>query len=147
MYNLRHCWPNVRFRSYKSIFSCIQTLRLSTFLREQKPTSFIFEVSHHTLLTYELRHDKTNKMCVCPAKKAWVLSYPLSAEQRLWSDWADAQADPSLCWVHSDHFVGFVMSRLNYKNPKWSALPHSQMVHVSKHTLDSNEFSSLFTRA
>ena len=32
---------------------------------------------------------------------------------RLWSDWADAQADLSLCWVHS-HFVGFVMSRLWY---------------------------------
>ena len=44
--------------------------------------------------------------------KAWVLSYPLSAQQRLWSDWADAQADLSLRWAHS-HFVGFVMSRLN----------------------------------
>ena len=28
-----------------------------------------------------------------------------------WSDLADAQADLSLCWVHS-HFVGFVMRRL-----------------------------------
>ena len=28
-------------------------------------------------------------------KKAWVLSYPLSAQRRLWSDWADAQADQS----------------------------------------------------
>ena len=33
-------------------------------------------------------------------KKAWVLSYPLSAQRRLWSDWADAQADLSLCWAH-----------------------------------------------
>ena len=41
-------------------------------------------------------------------KKAWVLSYPLRAQQRLWLDWADAQADLSLCWVDS-HFVGFVM--------------------------------------
>ena len=31
-------------------------------------------------------------------KKAWVLSYPLSAQQRLWSDWADAQSDLSLRW-------------------------------------------------
>ena len=46
-------------------------------------------------------------------KKAWVLSYPLSAQRRLWSDWADAQADLSLRWAHS-HFVGFVMSRLKY---------------------------------
>ena len=41
-------------------------------------------------------------------KKAWVLSYPLRAQRRLWSDQADAQADLSLCWAHS-HFVGFVM--------------------------------------
>ena len=44
-------------------------------------------------------------------KKACVLSYPLSAQRRLWSDWADAQADLSLRWAHP-HFVGFVMSRL-----------------------------------
>ena len=44
-------------------------------------------------------------------KKAWVLSYPLSAQRRLWSDWADAQADLSLRWAHT-HFVGFVMSQL-----------------------------------
>ena len=44
-------------------------------------------------------------------KKAWVLNYPLSAQRRLRSDWADAQADLSLRWAHT-HFVGFVMSRL-----------------------------------
>ena len=32
-------------------------------------------------------------------KKAWVLSYPLSAQWRLWSNWADAQADLSLRWT------------------------------------------------
>ena len=48
-------------------------------------------------------------------KKAWVLSYPLSAERRLWSDWADAQADLSLQWAHT-HFVGFVMSWLIYRH-------------------------------
>ena len=44
-------------------------------------------------------------------KKPWVLSYPLSAQRRLWSDWADVQADLSLHWAHT-HFVGFVMPRL-----------------------------------
>ena len=44
-------------------------------------------------------------------KKAWVLSYTLSAQRRLWSDWADVQADLSLRWAHT-HFVGFVMSWL-----------------------------------
>ena len=33
-------------------------------------------------------------------KKAWVLSYPLSAQRRLWSDLVDAQADLSLRWAH-----------------------------------------------
>ena len=45
-------------------------------------------------------------------KKAWVLSYLLSVQRRLWSDWADAQVDLSLRWAHT-HFVGFVMSRFN----------------------------------
>ena len=36
-------------------------------------------------------------------KKAQVLSYPLRAQQRLWSDWADAQADLSLRWAHRPH--------------------------------------------
>ena len=44
-------------------------------------------------------------------KKAWVLSYPLNAQRRLWSDWADAQADLSLRWAHS-YFVAFAMRRL-----------------------------------
>ena len=83
-------------------------------------------------------HDKINKMTLRPAKtqislgirpvgwtvftvrmkKAWVLNYPLSAQQRLWSDWADAQADLSLRWVHS-HFVGFVMSWLTSLSKQW----------------------------
>ena len=87
-----------------------------------------------SLSSYEPRHDRTNKMTVRPAKtqislgirpiwsvfavrmkKAWVLSYPLSALQRLWSDWANAQADLSRRWAHT-HFVGFVTSRLIYSS-------------------------------
>ena len=41
-------------------------------------------------------------------RKDWVLSYPLSAQRRLWSGWADAQADLSLHRAHSH----FVISRL-----------------------------------
>ena len=65
----------------------------------------------------ELPHDKTNKMICAPSedsdqpghlirvftvrmKKACVLSYPLSAQRRLWSDWVDAQADLSHQWMH-----------------------------------------------
>ena len=50
-------------------------------------------------------------------KQLWVLSYPFSAQRRLWSDWADAQAALSLRWAHT-HFVGFVMSRLKYTYKK-----------------------------
>ena len=32
-------------------------------------------------------------------KEGWVLSYPLSAQGRLWSNWADDQADLSLRWA------------------------------------------------
>ena len=66
----------------------------------------------------EMQHNKTNKMTCAQRrhinlgippvwsvfsvriKKHWVLCYQLSAKQRLRSDWADAQADLSLCWVH-----------------------------------------------
>ena len=41
-------------------------------------------------------------------KKTWVLSYPFSAQRRLWSDWADLIC---LRWAHT-HFVGFVISWL-----------------------------------
>ena len=71
-------------------------------------------------LKNEQPHDKTNKMACAPSKdsdqpghppslirvfavrmkKAGVLSYLLSTQQRLWSDWADAQADLSLRWAH-----------------------------------------------
>ena len=60
-------------------------------------------------LIIEPHHDKTNKMACAPSedsdqpghppslirvfavrmKKAWVISYPLSAQRKLWSDWAD----------------------------------------------------------
>ena len=97
------------------------TLKLKTSLVDL-PWSFVNEPPQ----------DKTNKTACAPSedsdqpghppslirvfafrmKKAWVLSYPLSAQRRLWSDSADAQADLSLRWAHS-HFVGFVMRRLN----------------------------------
>ena len=40
------------------------------------------------------------RVFVVRMKKAWILSYPLSAQRRLWSDSANAQADLSLCWAH-----------------------------------------------
>ena len=60
-------------------------------------------------------------------KKAWVLSYLLSAQRRLWSDWADAQVDLSLRWVHT-HFVGFCHEAAHcfvYKQFLWDCLSSS----------------------
>ena len=119
--------------------TCTDKVKVMTygFLRQikingQRIESFEKDQSSLTKDTYwnEPRHDKANKMNVRPAKtqislgirpvwsvftvrmkKAWVLSYPLSAQRRLWPDWADAQADLSLRWAHT-HFVGFVMSWL-----------------------------------
>ena len=94
------------------------------------------------LTTCEPLHDRTNKMACAPSidsdqpghlpslirvfavrmMKAWTLSYPLSAQQRLWSDWADAQADLSVHWAHI-HFVGFcsglIMSGTQFYRVKW----------------------------
>ena len=66
--------------------------------------------------TKEPPHDKMYppsliRVFAVSMKKAWVLSYPLNTQRRLWSDWVDTQADLSLRWAHN-HFVGFVMSGL-----------------------------------
>ena len=50
-------------------------------------------------------------------KKKSILSYPLSAQRILWSDWVDAQADLCLRLAHS-YFVVFVMRQLNYLSAK-----------------------------
>ena len=68
----------------------------------------------------EPHRDKTNKVACAPSedsdqpghpprlirvfavrmKKAWVLSYTMSAQRRLRSDWVDTQYDLSLRWAH-----------------------------------------------
>ena len=62
-----------------------------------------------------------------------------------WSDWVDAQADPSLCWAHG-HFFGFVMRQLIWashhekgtyhkdEQQKWAAARQNQQndVHPAK---------------
>ena len=95
---------------------------------ELSPLSSAAAAFPSSLSLFEPQHDKINKMTYAPSedsdrpghlpslirvfavgmKKAWVLSYQLSTQQRFWSDWADAQADLRLRWVHS-HFIGFIM--------------------------------------
>ena len=58
---------------------------------------------HSTVSLTESPHDKTNKLTFAPSEDSdqpgHPPSCPLSAMRRL-SDWADAQADLSLRWVH-----------------------------------------------
>ena len=56
-------------------------------------------------------------------RKHWVLSYPLSAQRGLWSDWADALADLSLSLLGTHLFCWFCheaaqMSHLKKKRLK-----------------------------
>ena len=60
-------------------------------------------------------------------KKPWILSYPLSAQRRLWSDWADVQVDMSLRLVHS-HFVDFVTWWLIYNYCSWDSVYISRLM-------------------
>ena len=104
---------------------------------------------------FEPRHVKTNKMAVRPAKtqislgirpvwsvfavrmkKAWALSYPLSAQRWLWSDWVDAQADLSLRWAHT-HFVFFfhVVAHFKVYFIKLHSWHGSSMFHRKGHSV------------
>ena len=57
----------------------------------------------------EPQHDKTNNMACAPSliriftvrsMGSWWPNVPSCGHWRLWSDWADAQADLSLRWAH-----------------------------------------------
>ena len=80
----------------------------------------------------EPQHHKTSKVSMRPTKTQislgihpvwsesslctqWVAKDPsfLHVDSEDWSDWANAQADLSLCWAHT-HFVGFDMSWLSW---------------------------------
>ena len=58
-------------------------------------------------------------------KKHWDISYmyTLSAQRRLRSNWADAQADLRLRWAHRS-FGGFVMLRLNLLSTFDNTMPY-----------------------
>ena len=61
--------------------------------------------------TFELPHDKTNKMFAVCSVGSWGPNVSWCQQRWLWSDWADAQADLSFAVLTGD-FVGFVMRQL-----------------------------------
>ena len=94
-------------------YSLKHLLQMFIRIASSAPTTYVF------LCINEPRYDKTNKVTVHPAKtlirvfavrsmSSWGPKVSSCGQQRLWSDWADAKADPSLRWVHS-HYGGFVM--------------------------------------
>ena len=128
----------------------------------------ILSITHkhkHWGTKYAPQHDKTNKMSVRPAKtltrlgmasaqsdqsfhcmkKAWVLSYPLSAQRRVWSVWADAQADLSLHWAHT-HFAGFVMSWLMWTciNATWKMQHEERQLNHYYHRIKVHDVDNKF---
>ena len=105
---------------------------------------------------FEPPHDKTNKMACAPSedtdqpghppslirvfavrmKKAWFLSYPLSAQRRHCEDWADAQADPSLRWAHMQ-FRWFSHKAAHVLSMAGSGIRLHRSVHQLFHTIKS----------
>ena len=74
-------------------------------------------------------------------KKPWVQGYPLSIQQRFWSDWVDAQADLSLCWVHrSSCWFCHALAQLYYNT--WTQF--SVLVHKKWALLRENLSSGFF---
>ena len=113
----------------------------------------------------EPHHDKTNKMACAPSKdsdqprrppslirvfavslkKARILSYPLSAQQRLWSDWVDAQADLSFRWVYMPfcwfcHDVAQMMSVWRIFNFKFWITFKDSSLNVNNHSTVTASF-------
>ena len=137
LYHLMNNFPYYSIKTYFVVKAILMSTHNICFYRDTKKI--------------EPQHDKINKMGRAPSedsdqsgrplsliviaarmKKAWVLSYPLSTQRRLWSDWADAQASPSLIRVFAgstDHFVGFVMLRsvMLYNQMLWFLPEHSAL--------------------
>ena len=58
-------------------------------------------------LKFSVAVKSSIKMVIAPLVQFWSALKTL-CKQGIWSDWVDAQADLSLCWVHT-HFVLFVV--------------------------------------
>ena len=97
-----------------NLWACTAPLQILPFTFKTPRNNWAFHAKW-----FEPPHNKTNKMTCAPSedsdqpaghpsshisvfavrmKKAWVLSYTI--QQRIWSDWVDAQADLSLWGAH-----------------------------------------------
>ena len=87
-------------------------------------------------------------------KKAWVLSCPLRAQQRLWLDWVDAQANLCLRWAHMPfcrfcHALAHLRTTPNNRNIKELKTPwkKSQQTHnVVTTSLQRHDVAAMLMR-
>ena len=112
VYDLRYCWPNLRFRSHESIFSCIQILRFLS-VKTENYTSYVWSVASFVIDKMDfhpcsIEHEKYNldTFYFC-----WVYEPPavrpnqqndLCVQRRLGSAWTSAQSDQSLRYPHEE---------------------------------------------
>ena len=106
-------------------------------------------MENHVWSPYELRYYKTNKMSVRPAKtqislgirpvwsvfsvrmkKAWILSYPLSAQRRLRSAWASRSSlgARSFCWFCHEVAHISLLATESDSRPSWISARGRAMV-------------------
>ena len=95
----------IKIPSYGPQAKNLQTLFIhSRRLLQKRIQTRAFEPPHDKptkWLCAQRRHPPSliSVFVVC-MKKAWVLSNPLSAQRRLWSDWVDTHTDLRLRWAH-----------------------------------------------
>ena len=143
----------VRFRQRVKIVGLNQTFYLNPISQVFRLNPWMASsehADHHFRLNLKVAdmsrpRDKTNKVSVRPVKTQislgirpvwsefslcaqWVAkdtSFSSCGQRRLWSDWADSQADLSLRWAHN-HIVVFVTRRLIFMM-LWNALMTSAL--------------------
>ena len=142
MYSFSYCfdWNGSRLHS---IITLQFTLHINNIIRDHRIVSNQLSRDMTKPTKWVSAQRRLRSVFAVRMKKAWVLSYSLSAQRRLWSDWADALADLSLCWAHT-HFVGFVMSRLIWKTywyevdkkamirNRYNRIPHPALKHQTR---------------
>ena len=78
----------------------------------------------------------------CPHEESLGPYHPLSAQRRIWSDWADAQADLSVGWAHMP-FCWFCHVAAHFPVNTVKGIPESRDSKDPRLTLESKPPSAL----
>ena len=77
-----------------------QVSRSSAFWFQKRWFFKIFTIYGHGSHLGHVASAQSDQSLRCPHEETLGPSYPLSAQWRIWSDWADAKAHLSLRWAH-----------------------------------------------